>query len=139
MYTLNVILMSKEKDRPSSQTQQLQSVEFQWFKGYSKLQKRKTLVMRTSFECDGVTHLLAKCFSRDYELPARNLVSRLCAAAKSLQSCPTLCGPIDGSPPGSPSLGFSRQEHWSGLPFPSPMQESEKFDPWICKTPWGKE
>jgi len=25
-----------------------------------------------------------------------------------------------------PSLGFSRQEHWSGLPFPSPMQESEK-------------
>ena len=26
-----------------------------------------------------------------------------------------------------PSLGFSRQEHWSGLPFPSPMQESEKW------------
>ena len=25
-----------------------------------------------------------------------------------------------------PSLGFSRQEHWSGLPFPSPMHESEK-------------
>jgi len=25
-----------------------------------------------------------------------------------------------------PSLGFSRQERWSGLPFPSPMQESEK-------------
>ena len=24
------------------------------------------------------------------------------------------------------SLGFSRQEHWSGLPFPSPMQEREK-------------
>ena len=45
------------------------------------------------------------------------------AAAKSFQSCPTLCDPIDGSPP---SLGFSRQEHWSGLPFPSPMQESEK-------------
>ena len=38
-------------------------------------------------------------------------------AAKSLQSCPTLCNPIDGSTPGSPSLGFSRQEHWSGLPF----------------------
>jgi len=42
------------------------------------------------------------------------------AAAKSFQSCPTLCDPIDGSPPGSPTLGFSRQEHWSGLPFPSP-------------------
>ena len=43
------------------------------------------------------------------------------SAAKSLQSCPTLCDPIDGSPPGSPSLGFSRQEQWSGLPFPSPL------------------
>ena len=48
------------------------------------------------------------------------------AAAKSLQSCPTLCDPREGSPPGSPSLRFSRQEHWSGLPFPSPMHESEK-------------
>ena len=45
------------------------------------------------------------------------------AAAKSLQLHPTLCDPIDGSPP--PSLGFSRQEHWSGLPFLSPMRESE--------------
>ena len=49
------------------------------------------------------------------------------AAAKALQSCLTLCDPVDGSPPGSPSLGFSRQEHWSGLPFPSPMHESEKW------------
>ena len=87
---------------------------------------------------------------------------------KSLQSCPTLCDPIDGSPPGSaipgilqartlewvaisfssawkwkvrvkslsrvrlfmtpwtaahqapPSMGFSRQENWSGVPLPSP-------------------
>ena len=88
------------------------------------------------------------------------------AAAKSLQSCPTLCNPRDGSPPGSrvpgilqartlewvaisfsnawkwkvkslsrvrpsatpwtaayqspPSMGFSRQEYWSGVPLPSP-------------------
>ena len=90
------------------------------------------------------------------------------AAAKSLQSCPTLCDPRDGSPPGSPipgilqartlewvaisfssawkwevkvkllsraqlpatpwtaahrappSMGFSRQECWSGVPLPSP-------------------
>ena len=89
------------------------------------------------------------------------------AAAKSPQSCPTLCDPIDGSPPGSPtpgilqtrtlewvaisfynswkwkvkgkslsrvrllvtpwttayqapqSMGFSRQEYWSGVPLPS--------------------
>ena len=43
------------------------------------------------------------------------------ATAKLLQSCPTLCDPIDGSHQAPPSLGFSRQEHWSGLPFPSPM------------------
>ena len=48
------------------------------------------------------------------------------AAAKSLQSCPTLCDPIDGSHQAPPSLGFSRQEHRIGLPFPSPMHESEK-------------
>ena len=54
------------------------------------------------------------------------LFSTVTTAAKLLQSYPTLCDPIDGSPPGSPSLGFSRQEHWSGLPFPSPMHESEK-------------
>ena len=33
----------------------------------------------------------------------------------------TLCNPIDGSPPDSPVPGFSRQEYWSGMPFPSPM------------------
>ena len=48
------------------------------------------------------------------------------AAAKSLQLCPTLCDPIDSTHQAPPSLGFSRQEHWSGLPFPSPMHESEK-------------
>ena len=68
------------------------------------------------------------------------------AAAKSLQLCPTLCDQIDGSPPGFLSLGFSRQEHWSGLPFPSPMHESEKWkwsrlvvsdssDPMDCSLP----
>jgi len=33
-----------------------------------------------------------------------------------------------------PSLGFSRQEHWSGLPFPSPMQESESEVAQLCPT-----
>ena len=60
-----------------------------------------------------------------------NNVNAAAAAAKSLQSCPTLCDPIDGSPPGSLSLGFSRKEHWSGLPFPSPMHEGEKWK-WSC-------
>ena len=49
------------------------------------------------------------------------------AAAKSLQSCLTLCDPIDGSPQAPSSLGLSRQEHWSGLPFSSPKHESEKW------------
>ena len=34
----------------------------------------------------------------------------------------------------SPSLGFSRQEHWSGLPFPSPMHESESEVAQSCPT-----
>ena len=42
------------------------------------------------------------------------------------QSCPTLCNPVDCSPSGSAvheallSMGLSRQEYWSRLPFPSP-------------------
>ena len=43
----------------------------------------------------------------------------------------------------SPFLGFSRQEHWSGLPFPSSMHEDEKWkwNPlshvWLFATPWN--
>ena len=48
------------------------------------------------------------------------------AAAKSLQSCLTLCDPIEAAHQSPPSLGFSRQEYWSGVPFPSPMHESKK-------------
>ena len=55
-----------------------------------------------------------------------NIVDYYTAAAKSLQLCPTLCDPIDGSPPGSPIPGILQQAHWSGLPFPSPVHESEK-------------
>ena len=58
--------------------------------------------------------------------PWKTVIYFPAAAAKSLQSCPTLCDPRDGSHQVPPSLGFSRQEHWRGLPFPSPMHESEK-------------
>ena len=34
--------------------------------------------------------------------------------------CPTLCHPMDCSPPGSSSMGFPRQAYWSVLPFPPP-------------------
>ena len=41
------------------------------------------------------------------------------AAAGSLQSCPTLCDPIDGSPPGSPVLGIlqARTLEWAVMSF----------------------
>ncbi|XP_070624859.1 voltage-dependent L-type calcium channel subunit alpha-1S isoform X3 [Bos indicus] len=38
---------------------------------------------------------------------------------------PAFPSPIDSRPPGSASLGFSRQEHWSGLPFSSSVREIE--------------
>ena len=47
-------------------------------------------------------------------------------AAKSLQSCPTLCNPIDSSPPGSSVPGILQARTLRGLPFPFPMYESEK-------------
>ena len=43
-----------------------------------------------------------------------------CAYAKSLQSCPTLCDPMDLAPQAPLCMGFSRQEYWSGLPFLPP-------------------
>ena len=46
--------------------------------------------------------------------PSRFSRVRLCAT------------PLTAAHQAPPSLGFSRQEHWSGLPFPSPMHESEK-------------
>ena len=55
-----------------------------------------------------------------------NQLAAATAAAKSLQSCPTLCDPIEAAHQALPSLGFSRQEHWGGLPLPSPLCESEK-------------
>ena len=56
---------------------------------------------------------------KDY--PVGDYSTDKAAAAKSLQSCPTLCNPIGGSPPGSPVPGILQQEHWSGFPLPSPL------------------
>ena len=44
----------------------------------------------------------------------------VCVCVLSTQSCLTLCDPMDCSPPGSSAHEFSRQEYWSGLPFPFP-------------------
>ena len=48
-----------------------------------------------------------------------NVVAAVVAVAKSLQSCPTLCGPIDGSPPGStvPGILQARTLKWVTISF----------------------
>ena len=60
-------------------------------------------------------------------------------------SCVRLCATPETAAHQAPqSLGFSRQEHWSGLQFPSPMRESESevaqscptlSDPMVCSPP----
>ena len=57
--------------------------------------------------------------------------SLIWAAAKSLIRVWLCATPETAAHQAPPSLGFSRQEHWSGLPFPSPMHESEKWK-WSC-------
>ena len=76
----------------------------------------------------GISNSKASDFSpvKPYSDMIMFLIIEMAAAAKSLQSCPTLCDPIDGSPPGSPVPGILQAKHWSGLPFLSPMHESEK-------------
>jgi len=88
------------------------------------IEKKKALVAQLCLTfCDPMDCSLPDSSAHGI-LQARILA--VAATAKSLQSCPTLCDPRDDSPPAPLSLGFSRQEHWSGLPFPSPMHESEK-------------
>ena len=54
---------------------------------------------------------------------AEELTSYCCCVASVVSDCAT---PETAAHQAPRSLGFSRQEHWSGLPFPSPMHESEK-------------
>ena len=48
------------------------------------------------------------------------MVCPFVCCAKLLQSCPTLCNPMDCSPLGSCVHGILQQEYWSGLPCPPP-------------------
>ena len=48
------------------------------------------------------------------------------AAAKSISRVRLFATPWTATYQAPPSMGFSRQQHWSGLPLPSPMHESEK-------------
>ena len=51
--------------------------------------------------------------------PHSTVFTCLAAAAKSLQSCPTLCDPIDGNPPGFPVPGIlqARPLEWAAISF----------------------
>ena len=65
------------------------------------------------------------------------------AAAKSLQSCPTLCDPIDGSPPGSPVPGIlqARTLEWVAISFSSAGKRKVKvksLDPWMGESCRGR-
>ena len=56
------------------------------------------------------------------KIAGRNINNlRYADAAKSLQSCPTLCDPIDGSPPGSPVPGILQAKtlEWVAISFSS--------------------
>jgi len=64
------------------------------------------------------------------------------AAATSLQSCPTLCDPMDGSPPGSPVPGIlqARTLEWVAISFPNAWKWKVKGKSlshvWLLATPW---
>ena len=68
-------------------------------------------------------HSFSKHLLKTYSLSDTEVTTTCpaAAAAKSLQSCPTLCDPIDGSPPGSPNPGIlqARTLEWVAISFSS--------------------
>ena len=66
--------------------------------------------------CDPLTFSLTLVYDTQ---PVFESTAAAAAAAKSLQSCPTLCDPIDGSPPGSPVPGIlqARTLEWIAISF----------------------
>ena len=69
-------------------------------------------------------------------------IKKAAAAAKSLQSCPTLCDPIDGSPPGSPIPGILQERtlEWVAISFSSAWKWKVKVKSlshvWLFTTTW---
>ena len=55
-----------------------------------------------------------------YTLKNENIIVPITVKVLTAQSCPTLCDPVDCSLAGPFVHEFSRQEYWSGLPFPFP-------------------
>ena len=75
-------------------------------------------------------------------LPRQEYWSPAAAAAKSRQSCPTLCGPIDGSPPGSrvPGILQARTLEWVAISFSNSWKWKVNVKSLSCvrllATPW---
>ena len=63
---------------------------------------------------------LHRCKIQGYRGPTIFIVLKVKVKMLVAQSCPTLCDPIDYSLPAPRSLGFPRQEYWSGSPCPPP-------------------
>ena len=86
-----------------------------------KLNIQKTKIMAsgsiTSWQIDGETVETVADFILGHQGSLN--VYAAATAAKSLQSCPTLCNPIDGSPPGSPVPGIlqARTPEWVAISF----------------------
>ena len=80
----------------------------------------------------GCVHLKKKC---SFEIVAA-------AADESLQSCPTLCDPIDSSPPGSPVPGILQAKtlEWVAISFSNAWKWKVKVKSlscvWLLATPW---
>ena len=67
---------------------------------------------------------------------SKNYILYTAAAAKSLQSCPTLCDPIGGSLPGSPVPGILQAREWVAISFSKCMKlKSESEVTQSCPTP----
>ena len=68
--------------------------------------------------------------------PMAHCLHLMAAAAKSLQSCLTLCDPMDGSPPGSPIPGIlqARTLEWVAISFSNAWEESESEVTQSCLT-----
>ena len=84
---------------------------------------------------------VAKCWSPQYIIIFFVNVVMLLLLLLSCFSRVRLCAtPSTAAHQAPPSLGFSRQEHWSGLPFPSPMREKVKMKllsrVWLLETSW---
>ena len=82
------------------------------------------------------------CMAAISDLPLEGITAAVAAAAKSLQSCPTLCDPIDGSPPGSAVPGFlqARSLEWVVISFSNAWKWKTKVKSlsrvWLFTTPW---